>query len=481
MVICRSVNVLDTLFWKLVPGNLFWETCAEKLGNAEFNLNSLYPDLGELSLEALTQKTLNENFKTGLLKRLKTLVKESVDCHAICEHSVKGIVQSLDICGCQLRIFNSEATLTTALYEYVCDRDEVGSILIHHTSFPDTDPPNISPIVEAKLTHDYSETPVFTFRYPLISQMEVLGELVVHREEHENFDADTLDLLDEIGTYCAIGLRQMRFLRVSQTQSVELKRLHQLQDTFLSTVSYELRIPLSNIKMSSQMLGLALRRSAEVNALADAQTPFILEAPAYSKVSCYLEVLQKECDREIKLIQDLLDLQQLDNETVSLLVSSIDIPQWLTYVVNPFPKRFQEHNINYSIDIEPDLPALVCDQNSLSRIMVELLNNAYRYTPSGESIWIHVFQKKNTRSNSPTQLYLQVINSGVEIPLEERSKVFGRFYRIPRLDIRKLGGTGLGLALVKKLTLRLGGEVKLESVGGATTFTVILPFQSLRS
>ncbi len=432
-------------------------------------------------MEASTPKTLNENLKAAFLRQLQALVRESVDCHAICEHSVKGIVQLLDVCGCQLRIFNGEATLTTALYQYVCDRDEVGSFLVHHTSFPDTDAPNINPIVEAKLTHDHPEAPVFTFRYPLISQMEVLGELMVHREARENFDADVLDLLDQVGTYCAIGLRQMRFLRVSQTQSVELKRLNQLQDTFLSTVSYELRIPLSNIKMSIQMLSLALSRSNEYDALADPEAPFILEAPAYSKVSRYLEVLQKECDRETKLIQDLLDLQQLDNDTVSLVISSIDIPQWVTYVVKPFQKRFQEYNFNYSINIEPNLPALMCDQISLSRIMVELLNNAYRYTPSGENIRVHAFQKKGTRSNSPTQLHLQVINSGVEIPLEERSKVFGKFYRIPRLDIRKLGGTGLGLALVKKLTLRLGGEVKLESVGGATTFTVILPLQSVRS
>ena len=432
-------------------------------------------------MEALTPKTLNENLKAAFLRQLQALVRESVDCHAICEHSVKGIVQLLDVCGCQLRMFNSEATLTTALYEYVCDRDEVGSFLVHHTSFPDTDAPNINPIVEAKLTHDHPEPPVFTFRYPLISQMEVLGELMVHREARENFDADVLDLLDQVGTYCAIGLRQMRFLRVSQTQSVELKRLNQLQDTFLSTVSYELRIPLSNIKMSIQMLSLALSRSDECDALADPEAPFILEAPAYSKVSRYLEVLQKECDRETKLIQDLLDLQQLDNETMSLLISSIDIPQWVAYVVKPFEKRFQDYNFNYNIDIEPGLPALMCDQISLSRIMVELLNNAYRYTPSGENIRVHAFQQKGTRSSSPPQLHLQVINSGVEIPLEERSKVFGKFYRIPRLDIRKLGGTGLGLALVKKLTLRLGGEVKLESGGGATTFTVILPFQSVRS
>jgi signal transduction histidine kinase len=433
-------------------------------------------------LDILTQDTLDEQLKMALLKRLQALVRESVDCHAICEQAVLGVVKLLDLCGCQLRIFNGESTMTTALYEFVCDRDEAGSVLVQHTSFPDTDPPNTYPMIEAGLSADTPEFSVFTVRHPLVSQMEVLGELVVHRLSRENFDSQVQDLLEQVATYCAIGLRQMRFLRLSQTQSVELKRLNQLQDTFLSTVSYELRIPLSNIKMSIQMLTLALRRSgSELSPELEAETEFVLQPPAYDKVTRYLEVLQKECDRETKLIQDLLDLQQLDNDTVSLLISSIEVEQWLMYVVNPFQKRFQEYGFNYEVDIEPDLPALMCDQISLSRIMVELLNNAYRYTPSGENIRVQAFQKKGYRSNAPNQLHLQVINSGVEIPLEERSKVFGKFYRIPRLDIRKQGGTGLGLALVKKLTLRLGGEVKLESAGGATTFTVILPFQGVRA
>jgi signal transduction histidine kinase len=433
-------------------------------------------------LDILTQDTLDEQLKMALLKRLQALVRESVDCHAICEQAVLGVVKLLDLSGCQLRIFNSEATMTTALYEFVCDRDEAGSVLVQHTSFPDTDPPNTYPMVEAGVSVETHEISVFTVRHPLVSQMEVLGELVVHRFSRENFDSQVQDLLEQVATYCAIGLRQMRFLRLSQTQSVELKRLNQLQDTFLSTVSYELRIPLSNIKMSIQMLSLALRRSEPaVPSEFDDELDFVIQAPAYEKVTRYLEVLQKECDRETKLIQDLLDLQQLDNDTVSLLISSIDVEQWLMYVVNPFQKRFQEYGFNYEVEIEPELPALMCDQISLSRIMVELLNNAYRYTPSGENIRVHAFKKKGYRANSPSQLHLQVVNSGVEIPLEERSKVFGKFYRIPRLDIRKQGGTGLGLALVKKLTLRLGGEVKLESAGGATTFTVILPFQGVRA
>jgi signal transduction histidine kinase len=429
-------------------------------------------------LGALTQDAVIENLKGTILKRLQALVRESVDHHAICEHAVKGSIQVLNLCGCYLHMFNAESTLVIARYEYVCDRDDERSILVQHVGYPDGDPPDTNPIVESSEFTDAEGIVIQTLRYPLISQMEVLGEMVIQRIASEPFDNAVRDWIEQVATYCAIGVRQMRFLRVSQTQAVELKRLNQLQDNFLSTVSYELRIPLSNIKMSIQMLSLALRRSSVSEA---SDSPELhLNAPAYSKVSRYLEVLQKECDRETKLIQDLLDLQQLDNDTISLLISAIDVEQWLSYVVNPFQKRFQEYSLNYEIDIEPDLPALMCDQISLSRIMVELLNNAYRYTPGGENIHIRTFQKKGP-GNRGNFLHLEVVNTGVEIPTEERSRVFNKFYRIPRLDIRKQGGTGLGLALVQKLVTRLGGEIQLTGGSGNTTFTVVLPFQGVRS
>ncbi len=426
---------------------------------------------------ALTQDAVIENLKDTILKRLQALVRESVDHHAICEHAVKGSVQVLALCGCYLNMFNAESTLVIARYEYVCDRDDERAILVQHVGYPDGDPPDMNPIVEASDLTDGDGNPVQALRYPLISQMEVLGELVIYRMGTEPFDTESCDWMEQVATYCAIGVRQMRFLRVSQTQAVELKRLTQLQDNFLSTVSYELRIPLSNIKMSIQMLSLALKRAEP---MADSEDPFTLSSPAYAKVTRYLEVLQKECDRETKLIQDLLDLQQLDNDTISLLISAIDVEQWLSYVVNPFQKRFQEYSLKYEIDIEPDLPALMCDQISLSRIMVELLNNAYRYTPTGENIRVRAFQKP-APGNRGNLLHLEVMNSGVEIPTEERSRVFNKFYRIARLDIRKQGGTGLGLALVQKLVTRLGGEIQLAGPAGQTTFTVMLPFQGVRS
>ncbi|MEB3292853.1 MAG: HAMP domain-containing sensor histidine kinase [Synechococcales bacterium] len=267
--------------------------------------------------------------------------------------------------------------------------------------------------------------------------------------------------------------------QLAQTQAIELKRLNQLQDNFLSTVSYELRIPLANIRMAIQMISLALKRD-ETNFAIPSEEAFILSSQLFDKVTRYLAVLQKECDRETKLIQDLLDLQQLDTDTLSLIMSVIQIDQWLPYIVNPFQKRFQEYQLTCTVDIEPDLPSLMCDQVNLSRILVELLNNAYRYTPPGEHITVAVRKVSSITNPDEILFHLQVTNSGVELPPEEIPRIFDKFYRIPKLDLRKQGGTGLGLALVQKLVTRLGGQVLVESKQGSTSFTVELPFQGVR-
>ena len=101
----------------------------------------------------------------------------------------------------------------------------------------------------------------------------------------------------------------------------------------------------------------------------------------------------------------------------------------------------------------------------LNRVVNELLNNAYKYTPEGGVITI-------STEKSSSQLLLKVINTGVEIPVDEQERIFDKFYRIPNSDPWQHGGTGIGLALVKKLVELLEGEITVTSQEKATTFTL---------
>jgi len=158
----------------------------------------------------------------------------------------------------------------------------------------------------------------------------------------------------------------------------------------------------------------------------------------------------------------------LDAKTEPLSLSAVQLQDWLPYLLETFMTRTQQHHQHLATDLAPDLPVITTDLSYLQRIVTELLNNACKYTPPGESIVLHASTKQ-------ASLQLAIANSGVEIPEAERDRIFERFYRIPNGDPWKHGGTGLGLALVKAMVEYLNGTIWVESDNGETRFVIQLP------
>ncbi|NJN57119.1 MAG: HAMP domain-containing histidine kinase [Leptolyngbyaceae cyanobacterium SL_5_9] len=265
---------------------------------------------------------------------------------------------------------------------------------------------------------------------------------------------------------------------VADRQNKELKDLSQLKDDFLSTVSHELRSPMTNIKMVTQMLRLLFQQD-ESNG--DGNTQFFAETQEQAlfkaKVNRYLLILEQECDREINLLTTFLDLQQLDTGKYSSDQTAVDLKELIPQVIKPFLRYAKDRQQTLDLEIAADLSVVTIDQASLTRIVIELLTNACKFTPTGEMIAV-TLSLKLTPVNSARILQLQVINSGVEILEGDRSQIFDRFYRIPNGDRWKHNGIGLGLTLVKKLSEHLGGSIVVESGNGQTCFTVKIPINS---
>jgi PAS domain S-box-containing protein len=237
----------------------------------------------------------------------------------------------------------------------------------------------------------------------------------------------------------------------------ELESLTRLKEEFISTVSHELRTPLTNMKMAIQMLGIALHKEQK-----------FVENAENSKAACYFEILNNECDREINLINNFLDLKRLERDSQPLVLETIQLEQWLWQVLEKFKQRhFHLCQQNLSIKIPHSLPPLACDSFILERIVIELLTNACKFSPPDTAIIISAERKANN-------ILLQVINSGVEIPSTELPRIFDKFYRIPTNDPTKQGGTGLGLALVQKLIKQLAGTITVDSGSNRTCFTIQL-------
>jgi len=231
----------------------------------------------------------------------------------------------------------------------------------------------------------------------------------------------------------------------------QLEEINQLKNEFLSLVSHELRSPLSNIKVMIQML----------------QTSRDMQENQH-----YLELMDAECDRELELINDLLDLQRLESSSYPRITpDALLLQQWLLWVIEPFQIRIQEHQQTLQINLPRNLPPLSSDGTSLERILGELLNNACKYTPAGGEIILSV---SHNSSETPPRTIISISNS-TEIPATELPRIFEKFYRLPHADIWNQGGSGLGLPIVQKLVEQLQGTIQVESSNGWTTFTLTLP------
>ncbi|MEL6163443.1 MAG: PAS domain-containing sensor histidine kinase [Cyanobacteria bacterium J06628_3] len=267
-----------------------------------------------------------------------------------------------------------------------------------------------------------------------------------------------------------IAVRESK--EAAKAQLEEMESLNRLKDEFLSTVSHELRTPLTNMKMAIQMLDIGLKKQQQsFTQTSDSVSCFQETSQRISKVSRYFEILNNECDREISLINNFLDLQRLDTSSKSLILEKIEVNSWLERIVELFNARNRnccKQKLNLAI--ESDLPAMVCDPFSLERILVELLTNACKFSPVDEEIVVSAKLKSGN-------IQFQVINTGVEIDKAELPRIFDKFYRIPSNDPWKQGGTGLGLALVQKLTKYLGGVIEVRSGSDSTCFSIELPLE----
>ncbi len=288
---------------------------------------------------------------------------------------------------------------------------------------------------------------------PIILDEQLWGLLAIYQNSGpREWQEWEVSLLQQLGIQMAIALRQSHAYQAAQAQVQELERLHQLKDDFLSTVSHELRTPMATIKMAIQMLEISLQ-------------PLGVLDDATNAISRYFNILREEGQRELALINDLLDLARLDAGTEPLMLTTISLQFYLPHLAEAFIERTRQQQQQLIFHLPDALPDFTTDLPYLERIVTELLNNACKYTSPGETITV-------SAQTTSEALELRVSNTGVEIPATEHERIFTKFYRIPNSDPWKYGGTGLGLALVRKLTEHLGGQIYVESGGGQTTFVL---------
>jgi PAS domain S-box-containing protein len=399
----------------------------------------------------------------AMLKRITDKVRDSLDESHILQTAVQELVLVLQLRGCNAALYDAEREMATISYEYTADVPAAQGQQVPMNALAT----EYRQLLQRQHFQFCSRTSqargkVAVLACPIVDNQQALGDLWLFKHKDESFSDLEISLVQQVATQCAIAIRQARLYQEVQSQVSELERLNRLKDEFLSTISHELRTPVSNMKMAIQMIALTLNR----------EQPFLAELAkpheSQTRLARYFQILQNECEREINLINDVLDLQRLEGGTQPLKLAAVHLQDWLPRLVAPYREKAQKHQQNLQLYISPKIPPFFGDQSSLERILIELLNNACKYTPQQEQIYLTVRDK-------PGLVQIAVTNTGVEIPDSELARIFEKFYRIPSTDPWKQGGTGLGLALIKKLVAHLGGILEVDSKNNATCFSVTLP------
>ncbi|MGF1499650.1 MAG: ATP-binding protein [Elainellaceae cyanobacterium] len=269
----------------------------------------------------------------------------------------------------------------------------------------------------------------------------------------------------------SVLLAHERDLAVERSQQLEvlmreMAELDRLKDDFLSTISHEMRTPLSNIKLAVQMLTLTLDQQGLLTPKSESKS---------TSLSKYLSVLQDETDQELLLVNNLLDIQQLQAKNYPLSLSLLRLQTWLPHIAEPFLLQAETRHQTLTVTMTPELPPVHTDSHVLTRILSELLDNACKHSPAGERILVKVQGHGVISQSDHDWISLEVCNSGVTIELDDQERIFDTFYRATGSDRWASSGTGLGLALVKKFTALIGGQITVSSPPGWVCFRVVLP------
>lgn len=221
----------------------------------------------------------------------------------------------------------------------------------------------------------------------------------------------------------------------------EQRRTEEMRREFVANVSHELRTPLTNIRSYAE----TLVDNAE-------------KMPPETEKS-FLGVILNESDRMTHIVQDLLALSRFDSGHSELRLVQFSYEDAIREVYNAILLAAQRQGHTVRLDLPRGLPHIVGDRERLLQVMMNVVANAIKYTPDGGNIDISAGQQQN-------RVWMEVADNGIGIPLEDRPRIFERFYRVDKARSRESGGTGLGLSIAKEIVDRHEGTICIVDRAG---------------
>ncbi|MFN6566283.1 hybrid histidine kinase/response regulator HrmK [Dendronalium sp. ChiSLP03b] len=295
----------------------------------------------------------------------------------------------------------------------------------------------------------------------------VIGWLMIAtaspRPDREPLTASQIQLRSQLmsraAKQCATALAQVRQIQSWQQQSQklgsfnqELERTNQLKNQFLANTSHEIRTPLSSIIGFTHLL------------LAQGYDP------SRERHQEYLKIIQSSGKHLLALINDILDLSKIEANQLEVQWENVNVPELCRNVLALVKEKAANKGLKLCLELDPDVTTLVADPLRLKQMLLNLLFNALKFTSTG-AVGLQVVPKG-------VFAHFTVWDTGIGISKEDRAQLFQPYFQIANAVTSRSEGTGLGLAVTRKLAEIHGGCVEVESeIDGGSRFTIILPLK----
>ena len=288
---------------------------------------------------------------------------------------------------------------------------------------------------------------------PLLGADRIVGALVVRRKRPGEFPKSTVELLQTFAAQSVLAIQNARLFSEIGEKSRQLAEASEHKSQFLASMSHELRTPLNAIIGLTEMLVANPPRFGTERA----------QEPLRRVNAAGIHLLG--------LINEVLDLSKIEAGKLELNLEPVNIARLIDEVIGTAAQLVEKNKNRLVVDSADDLGPLTADPMRLKQILLNLLSNACKFTNDGE-IALRVRKVANSRD----WIDLAVADTGIGLTAEQQAKLFQDFTQADLLTARRYGGTGLGLALSRKLARMMGGDVTVTSEPGkGSVFTVRLP------
>ena len=291
----------------------------------------------------------------------------------------------------------------------------------------------------------------------ILKNTEINADLIL-KTSHINqvFPPLEMQSLEKISQYISVLLQQLQLNKKLQdviTKNDLLENSNQNKSEFLAHINHELRTPLTGILGFSRMLNEEIY------------------GPLNDKQKQYMQGISTSGEHLLSLINDFLDISKIEANREELFLEKLAVEDVCLSALSMLQARAKEQKLELKLEVGSNVNMFTADQRRLKQILLNLLSNAIKFTEEG-SVTLKV-------ESFPEQLVFCVIDTGIGIKSSDQTQLFQPFQQIHNHLSRKQKGTGLGLALSRKLAQLHGGDITLTSeVGKGSCFTLNLPFQS---